>query len=228
MTDDSDFLQRRALVAGAAVLGAGLAAAVPAGAQAPRASAAWTPAREKLDDWMEIPGAHRFLFDCVSPEGAGAALSFVRVYYVANKSGYGLDPPSLAVIVNLRAGATVAGFNDVIWAKYGRILAGNGALMDPVTKAAPLRNIYDTKGVAAPGSNGVTLAELAQRGAQFAVCGSATRGVSEFLAKATGGQGPAIYAELTANLVTNARLVPAGIITLNRVQERGYAVAYIG
>jgi intracellular sulfur oxidation DsrE/DsrF family protein len=225
MTENSDFQQRRALMAGAAVLGAGLAAADPARAQGGRA---WSPVKEKLDDWMEIPGAHRFALDCVTPHGAGAALSYSRVYYVNSKSGYGLDPSSLALILILRTDATPAGYNDVIWAKYGALLGAKAGLIDPDTQAPPLRNLYNTKGVSAPGANGVTLADLAQRGARFAVCGSATLGVSEFLAKQTGGQADAIHAELVANLVPKARLVPAGIIAVNRVQERGYAVAYAG
>ena len=228
MTDETEFLQRRALMTGAAVLGAGLAAAAPANAQAKRAPAAWTPANEKLDDWLDIPSAHRFVFDCTTAEGAGAALTFMRNYYLYNKQGYGLDPSSLAVVLILRTDATPAGYNDTIWAKYGKFLGANAKLTDPVTKAAPLRNIYNTKGVSAPGANGITLSDLVERGARIAICGAATTGVSEFLARAAGGQADAIHAELAANLVPGARLVPAGIITLNRAQERGYAAAHIG
>jgi hypothetical protein len=35
----------------------------------------------------------------------------------------------------------------------------------------------------------------------------------------------AIYNELTTNLVSNARMVPAGIVAVNRAQERGYSLA---
>jgi intracellular sulfur oxidation DsrE/DsrF family protein len=34
--------------------------------------------------------------------------------------------------------------------------------------------------------------------------------------------------ELAANLVGNSRLVPAGIVAVNRAQERGYSFAYVG
>ena len=33
-----------------------------------------------------------------------------------------------------------------------------------------------------------------------------------------------LYKELTANLVANARMVPAGIVAVNRAQERGYTL----
>ncbi|PYS02813.1 MAG: hypothetical protein DMG12_13285 [Acidobacteria bacterium] len=38
-----------------------------------------------------------------------------------------------------------------------------------------------------------------------------------------GGNADAIYNELVANIVTNARMVPAGIVAVNRAQERGYS-----
>jgi hypothetical protein len=234
MTDDSDFLQRRALVTGAAMLGAGLAAVAPAVAQAQAqaqtkgATAAWRPAKEKVDDWLDMPGAHRFVFDCITPDGAGAALRFAHTYYDYNREGYGLAPSSLAVVILLRAAATPFGYNDAMWAKYGAVISETIKLVDPATKAAPVRNLYNIKGAPAPNAGGVTQSDLVERGAHFAICGSATDGISQILAKATGGQAAAIRAELSANLAPNARLVPAGIVTLNRVQERGYAVAYIG
>jgi intracellular sulfur oxidation DsrE/DsrF family protein len=32
--------------------------------------------------------------------------------------------------------------------------------------------------------------------------------------------------EMAANLIPNARLVPAGIVAVNRAQERGYSFVY--
>ena len=40
----------------------------------------------------------------------------------------------------------------------------------------------------------------------------------------TGADSSAILAELSANLVPNARLAPAGILVVNRAQERGYSL----
>ena len=44
------------------------------------------------------------------------------------------------------------------------------------------------------------------------------------IAEAVGGNGDAINSELIANLVRNARMVPAGIVAVNRAQERGYTL----
>ena len=37
----------------------------------------------------------------------------------------------------------------------------------------------------------------------------------------------AIFKELTENLVPNGRMVPAGIVAVNRAQERGYSFVYV-
>jgi intracellular sulfur oxidation DsrE/DsrF family protein len=39
-----------------------------------------------------------------------------------------------------------------------------------------------------------------------------------------GGSTDTIYNELVANLISNSRMVPAGIVTVNRAQERGYSL----
>jgi intracellular sulfur oxidation DsrE/DsrF family protein len=36
-----------------------------------------------------------------------------------------------------------------------------------------------------------------------------------------------IFKELTEHLVPNARMVPAGIVAVNRAQEHGYMFAYV-
>ena len=61
-------------------------------------------------------------------------------------------------------------------------------------------------------------------GVQFAVCSMATTRISGTIARATGGDAKTIFTELTANLVDNARMVPAGIVAVSRAQERGYTL----
>ena len=43
---------------------------------------------------------------------------------------------------------------------------------------------------------------------------------------ATGGDADTIYNELAANLIPNSHLVPAGIVAVNRAQERGYSAVH--
>ena len=58
---------------------------------------------------------------------------------------------------------------------------------------------------------------------QLAVCSIASRGLAGAIAEATGGNADNIFNELVSGLVSNARMVPAGIVAVNRAQERGYS-----
>jgi intracellular sulfur oxidation DsrE/DsrF family protein len=61
-------------------------------------------------------------------------------------------------------------------------------------------------------------------GVQFAICNLSTYAIAGLIADATDQKTDDVYKEITANLIERARLVPAGIIAVNRAQERGYSI----
>ena len=75
---------------------------------------------------------------------------------------------------------------------------------------------------------GWTVDSLVNRGMRIAVCQVSTLGYAYAIANSTGKSGEAIYNELVGSLVTNARIVPAGIVAVNRAQEHGYSLASAG
>lgn len=186
-------------------------------AQTPSADSRFQPARHPIDDWFELPGKHRFFFDALSPKGADEALQFADNFFNANKSGYALDSGDLAVVICLRHLATPFAFNDAIWAKYGAVISERLDFTDPKTKQPPIVNVH-----------AADLATAMNRGVKFAVCDMATHFFAGLAARKTGGDADAVYKELTANTVGNCHFVPAGIVAVNRAQERGYSIAYVG
>jgi intracellular sulfur oxidation DsrE/DsrF family protein len=188
-------------------------------------NAQWQPGRHELDDWMDkIPGKHRFIFDTVTVDGFGLALPFANNYYRANQTGYGLNDSDLAVIIVARHNSTPFAFNDAMWAKYGAPIAKRAEFNDPKTKEAPKSNLYKSSDYGdALANRGVSLDAIMKRGVHFAVCQLATRAYAGAIAMAVGAQTDNIYNELTANLLSNSHLVPAGIVAVNRAQERGYS-----
>ena len=48
------------------------------------------------------------------------------------------------------------------------------------------------------------------------------------IATARGANADDIYKELVSNLIRNSHMAPAGIVAVNRAQERGYALAVGG
>lgn len=77
-------------------------------------------------------------------------------------------------------------------------------------------------------SKGVMLDAVLRRRVYPAVYQLATRACAATIARQTGGKPDEIYQELVSNLVAKAHIVPAGIVAVNRAQERGYAFAYTG
>jgi hypothetical protein len=190
----------------------------------------WSPAQEAQDNWLDAIGnRHRQVFDTISPEGVARALTFTYTFYTANKDAYGIDSRDLGVLMIFRAGSTAFGFNDKFWSKYSPGLADRTKLVDPITKSAPVVNIYDAPDQAAllP-TNGLTLNNMGKMGGRFAICSVASRKLAAALAKGTGETSDSIFAEMQANTVANARMVPAGIIALNRAQEHGFSLCYTG
>lgn len=200
-------------LAGAAALGA-----LPAAAQA-AAGGDWHPARHAEDDWLDVPAQHRFVFDTTTAEGVPLALQFANNYFTANQNAYGLQGGELAVLIILRHKATTFGYTDAMWLKYGKYFSAQSGFVDPKTNQAPGVNVYAT------GSDS-RMAGMFQRGVHFAVCQFATRAIILNLIKASGSDADNIQNEITAHLIPNARPVAAGIVTVNRAQERGYSFVH--
>lgn len=210
LTERRSFLTR--FHAGAAAIAAMALGGRAAAQVKSQAAAKWEPARHDQDNWMdELPGKHRFVFDTVGNASLGDAILFAGNYIVANRNDYGLQNGDLAIIVIIRHRSTSFGFNDAMWAKYGMQLASFAEVGN-----APKTNPHNT--------GGLSLDSLSKQGARYAVCSMATRRIAGSIAQATGGNADAVNAELVANLVPNARMVPAGIVAVNRAQERGYSL----
>jgi intracellular sulfur oxidation DsrE/DsrF family protein len=178
----------------------------------------------------QIPGTHRFLLDTVSPQGLGSALIFTNNFFVASQNGYGLGNPDAAVVIVLRHNSTAFAYTDAMWKKYGPAIGdAAGGFDDPKTKTRPVLNVYTVGGYgAALPNNNITLNALIDRGVHFAVCQMATRRFAGAIAAAHKLDVEAVYKELASNLIRNSHLVTAGIVAVNRAQERGYAFANAG
>lgn len=223
-------LARRALVG----LGAGAAAATvgvlgsQARAQVPEG--AWRPTFEPQDAWLDRAGTrHRLAFDTTTSKGAENAMFYGNNFYVANKTAYGLDPDSIALVIVLRHLSTPFGFNDAVWAKYGAAFADQLELKGKTAIDAAHGNPFNIAGPKDdPKQEDVTLAILAKKGTRFAVCGMATEAIAGLVAKKTGQKAEAVTAEFKSSLISGGLIVAAGILAVNRAQEHGYAFATTG
>lgn len=236
MPDHRPELVRRSFLslmsAGAAALGTAFGTgvtSVSAQSATPEAGS-WKPARHAEDDWLDrIPGRHRFFFDTITPDGLGMALRFANNFFTANQTGYNLGQSELGVVICMRHQSTGFAYSDAMWAKYGEPLAARAAFKDPKTRQTPTINAFMGTGYGPLlSNNGVLLDSLLKSGVHLAVCQMATRANATAIAQKTGGKVDDIFQELVSNLVPNSHMVPAGIVAVNRAQERGYAFSYGG
>jgi len=212
------FLSR--LTAGLGVTGLALAPGVAAAQTAP----GFRATRHKEDDWLDTLGTkHRFVFDTIATPGFLDAMLFANNFLTANQTGYGLADADSGVVIVARHFSTAFAFNDAMWAKYGARLAER-ATPPSFAPKTPVKNPFNMTGTDLP-TRGVTVQSLIGRGVHFAVCAMATRFTADQIAQATGGNTDAVFAELSANLVPNSHLAVAGIVAVNRAQERGYTMA---
>ena len=109
--------------------------------------------------------------------------------------------------------STAYAYNEALWAKYGDQLSNFADSTKPASKT----NTYARQ-----------LAPMAERGLHFAVCQMATGRIASIIATAVGAAEADIVAEISANLLPNSHLVPAGIVAVGRAQERGYALVNPG
>jgi intracellular sulfur oxidation DsrE/DsrF family protein len=213
--DDKDSVPRRRWFlswfgATFAATGAALWASGARGRAQSNDATRWQPASHSEDAWLsQIPGKHRFVFDTTSPDGFSNALTYANNYFVANESGYGLKDGDLAVVLVARHHSTQHAYNDAIWKKY----------QEHLVKAAQATTLP---------ALGERLDGLVKRGVHLAVCQMATRRIAGTIATGTGQNVDKVFEELAANLVRNGHLVPAGIVAVNRAQERGYSLAHAG
>jgi intracellular sulfur oxidation DsrE/DsrF family protein len=233
----SDFrTDRRRLLGAGVIVAGGVAAACSSGAQSQGSAAtAWQPTPENVDSWLDKPGTrHRMVFDSLTGEGGAAALDFANNFIHVNESDYALKPEQLGVVVIFRHMSTPYGYNQAVWAKYGKGLAAKMKLTGDSAKRAATTNpllaaaaMLESPPKGMEWINQNSLSDLSGKGVRFAVCGLATKAIAGMVAGKT-GNADAIEAEFKSNLVPGALIVPAGISALNRAQEHGYTLAYIG
>lgn len=205
-------------------------AAIATPGMSPSPASDWQPTRHPEDDWFDQTTAkHRFFMDTTEPEAFGQAIAWARNFFEASASGYGLKDADAAVIICARHRSTAFGFADTMWAKYGAELSDrSNNILDPKTKQAPAINLYLATGYGdALKNNNNSLDGLIKRGARLAVCGMATRRIAGVIAQKRSTNVDDVFKELSANLVPNAHIVPAGIVAVSRAQERGYTAATV-
>jgi intracellular sulfur oxidation DsrE/DsrF family protein len=178
-----------------------------------------------LDAWFHgMKGANKIIYDCVDTSSAAEGVFFARNIIKFSAEKLATKDEEMAVVVSLRHFSTAFGYNDEMWAKYPP-MAEMLKVDDPASKKRASRNWLLHELV--NGEAGANLPGLRAHGVSFAVCGAATAFFAKQLAGPTGDSAK-IEAELSANLIPGGKMMPAGVVGIQRAQKAGFAYTYVG
>jgi intracellular sulfur oxidation DsrE/DsrF family protein len=204
------------LASGSAAVAAG---GIALNLMAPAAQAESLAFNAQSDDWLnKITGKHKQFFDAVTIND-GFALAFALNFLNANNQAYKLPDGSLTAVVGLRHFAAPIGFVDEIWAKYK--LGEFFKVVDPATKQPLTRNMYYHAHEGELPLSGMSVDGLQSRGVIFTVCNVALTFFSMLTAKTAGVTPEVARKEWIAGMIPGTHLVPAGVLAVNRAQEKG-------
>jgi intracellular sulfur oxidation DsrE/DsrF family protein len=92
------------------------------------------------------------------------------------------------------------------------VLSKRAKFVDPKTSQPAMTNLRLTQ-----------LNNLAKTGVVISICDLSSHAIAGLIADSIGGKMEEVYTQMAANRVDNSRFVPAGIVAVNRAQERGYS-----
>jgi intracellular sulfur oxidation DsrE/DsrF family protein len=117
-------------------------------------------------------------------------------------------------------------FTDDIWARYklGEFAKSN----DPATQAPATRNIFFHSRDGDLMLPGMSIDKMLARGTIFTVCNMALGVLSGLTAKNAGVTPDVARREWVAGLIPGMTLVPAGVLAVNRAQEKGCSYCFAG
>ncbi len=176
--------------------------------------------------WLtRLTGKHKQFFDAVSVNDGfpmGFAMNFLNLYNEA----YRIPDANLSAVVGLRHFSIPLAFTDDIWARYK--LGEFAKVMDPATKAPATRNIFYHAHDGDLMMAGMSIDKLQARGVGFTVCNMALTVISGMMASNAGVTADVAKKEWTAGVIPGMALVPAGVLAVNRAQEKGCSYCFAG
>jgi len=177
------------------------------------------------DNWMdELKGKHRTVFD-MSAHGNGKPLTQAKNYLDGWRDGFKVPETELNLVIGVHGNAIPVVLTDALWTRFK--IGEQYEVTDAGTKAAGVRNVFSL-----PNSTASALVTpeqsvegLQKRGVRFIVCNNTIAGATKKLAAAGLGGADEIRAALLGGMLPGVIVVPAMVVALTQLQERG--VKYI-
>ena len=198
---------------------AGLAGARPHALAA--RSAAPDQRAQPDDDWMDaLTATHRTVFD-MSAHKNGKPLSQAKNYLDAWRDAFKVPEHDLNLVIGVHGEALPVVVTDAVWARFR--IGEQYEVVDGRSKTAYTRNVFTAANAM---SGGVVTADqavdsLQKRGVRFLICMNTIAGATRKLVEAGLGSAEEIRPALLHGLLPGVIVVPAMVVALTQLQERG-------
>ncbi len=173
------------------------------------------------EDWMrELTAKHRVAFDW-SAHKNGKPLSQGKNYLDAWRDAFKANEHDVNLLFGVHGDAIPVVLADALWSRYK--IGEQYEVVDGATKLPAVRNVFTVVNAAAGGlvAPAESVESLQKRGARFLVCRNTVAGATKKLAAAGLGGSDEIRAAILGGLLPGVILVPAMLVTLTQLQERG-------
>lgn len=206
---------------------AGAAALVAAGSSARLLDAAAVtddaalPSAMEHPDWMdELTAKHRTVLDTAAHRN-GKPLTQAKNYLDAWRDAFKVSEKEINLVVGIHGEGIPFVLTDALWTRYR--IGEQYEVMDGSTKAAATVNVFTSAHAATAGlvSPEQTVEALQKRGVRFLICMNTVVGATKKLAAAGLGSAEEIRPAIMAGLLPGVIVVPAMVVALTQLQERG-------
>ena len=221
--DGHDATPRRGFIGRLVVGGAALVAA-----GSPRQLLHAAPATGMADanhavprDWMdELTGKHRTVFDTAAHKN-GKPLAQAANYLNAWRDAFRVPEREVNLVIGVHGEAIPFVLADALWPRFK--IGEQYEVTDGATHRAATENSFSAAHASAAGlvTPEQTVEALQKRGVRFLVCMNTIMAATKKLAAAGLGTAEEIKPAIVAGLLPNVIVVPAMVVALTQLQERG-------
>lgn len=189
------------------------------------ASAARDPHDALHPDWMDsLTAKHRTVMDIAAHKN-GKPLAQAKNFLDAWRDAFKTPEREVNLVMGIHGEGIPFVLTDAVWSRYK--IGEQYDVKDGATKQPAVRNVFRAPFAAEGGlvSHEQSVEELQRRGVRFLICNNTIAGATRKLSDAGMGSADEIRAAIVGGLLPGVIVVPAMVVALSQLQERG--VAYI-
>jgi intracellular sulfur oxidation DsrE/DsrF family protein len=178
-----------------------------------------SPAQD--DDWMRaLTGKHRTVFDAAT-HGNGWPLHQAKNFLDAWRDAFHVADAEVNLVIGVQASATPLLLSDALWSRFH--IGERFNVVDPATKAPATKNLFTAANVTTAGvmTPDKSVESLQKRGVRFVMCLNTLGGLAGQLSAAGLGTTAEVRTALVDGLLPGVIRVPAMVVALAQLQERG-------